>query len=459
MKIPCAKYLPFIVTGLEFLKPALTNSQFNTIILVATALVLGGKFCLSEFNRLWLGDRCVSTLSHFFSHAKFSSNEMQHLYALQLIHLYKPKYGYYCIDDTMKHHTNFCKWIHGVFVLFDHALKTTLKATCIVVLYYTDGGVIKFPICFRIYYQDTKNMPWQNGKKYVCTPKYELAIEMLQWAIDKGFPIGVVLADAWFGIDPFIKGLKRLGMSYVIEIKSSLTIRTPCKTPRLTQTGKLAKNQYDQIPLPDVFKAISSFSKCGFTANQSTGKEEKVLYHTKVITTTLNAISGSHRIVQSIDPKKGTTKYLLTNELDWEATKTISVYSHRWVIEEFFRNAKQLSDMEGATIRSEQGVTLTICLVSWIDSLLHYENYKLGTGGKLPKEPLTVPSIIRRSQYENFVDFVSRVQKDSTILTKWFNMERKNIERKRKRTNTLIELEYIADWNMEEPMPKAAQAI
>ena len=34
----------------------------------------------------------------------------------------------------------------------------------------------------------------------------------------------------------------------------------------------------------------------------------------------------------------------------------IKSYSFRWVIEEFFRNAKQLSDMEGATIRSEQGV-------------------------------------------------------------------------------------------------------
>lgn len=456
MKIPCAKHLPFIVTGLEFLKPALTNSQFNTITLVATALVLGGKFCLSEFNRLWLGDRCVSTLSHFFSHAKFSTKEMQHLYALRMVNLYQPKYGYYCIDDTMKHHTNFCKWIHGVFILFDHAMKTNLKATCVVFLYYTDGGIIKFPISFRIYYQNTSNMPWQNGKEYVCIPKYKLAIEMLQWAIDKGFPQGVVLADAWFGIDPFIKGLKRLDMSYVIEIKSSFTIKTLCKTPRLTKTGKLAKNQYDLIALPDVFKTISSFSKCGFTANQSTGKEEKVLYHAKVITANLNAISGKHRIVQSIDPKKGTTKYLLTNELSWETAKTISVYSHRWVIEEFFRNAKQLSDMEGATIRSEQGVTLTICLVSWIDSLLHYENYKLGTVGKLPKEPLTIPSIIRQAQYDNLVVFVNQVQEDSTILTKWFIIERKRIERKRKKTNKLIELEYHCDCNTEQPIKNAA---
>src|SRR3972149_11546162 len=139
MKIPCVERLSFIVSGLAFLQPALTNSQFYNLTLIATALVLGSKFYLSEINRMWLEEKCVSTLSHFMSHAKFSTAEMQHLYALQVMHLYKIKSGYFIIDDTMQHHTNYCKWIHGVFVLFDHALKTNLKAICIVVLYFSDG--------------------------------------------------------------------------------------------------------------------------------------------------------------------------------------------------------------------------------------------------------------------------------------------------------------------------------
>ena len=441
MKIPCAERLPFILTGLAFLQPALTNAQFYNLTLVATALVLGGKFSLSAFNRMWLGDKCVSTLSYFFSHAKFSTTEMQELYALQMMHLYKLQDGYYCIDDTMKHHTNFCKWIHGVCVLFDHALKTNLKAICVVVLYYNDGGIIKFPIAHRIYYQNTNNMPWQNGKKFICKPKYELAIEMLQWAIGKGFPLGVVLADSWFGSGPFIKSLKLLGMSYVIEIKSSLKVRIPCKELKFTSTGRVAKQQYDLTILPDVFKNISTWNKCGFAADKERGKEEKVIYHTKISTARLNSIAGKHRIVQSIDPTKNTTKYLLTNELTWESTKIISAYSHRWVIEEFFRNAKQLSDMEGATIRSEQGVTLALCLVSWIDSLLHFENYKQSTAGKLSKEPLTVPSIVRQAQYNNLEAFVNRVQKDEDLLKKWLEVEKKQLNRKRKKSNVLITIE------------------
>ena len=449
MKIPCAERLPFIVTGLSFLQPALTNAQFNNLTLVATALVLGGQFSLSAINRMWLGKKCVSTLSYFFSHAKFSSPEMEHLYALQLMRLYNLKGGYYCIDDTMKHHTNYCKWIHGVFVLFDHALKTNLKAICIVVLYYSDGGIIKFPISHRIYYQDTDKMPWQNGKKFVCKPKYELAIELIEWAITQGFPRGVVLADSWFGSGPFVKGLKRLGMSYVIEIHKSLKVRNPCKEAKLTPTGKIAKKQYDLIELPKVFISTLTFIKCGFAANKIEGKEEKVLYHTKIITVRLNSIEGKHRIVESIDPVKQTTKYLLTNELNWEASKIISVYSNRWVIEEFFRNAKQLTDMEGASIRSEQGVTLTLCLVSWIDSLLHLENYKQSTAGKLPKEPLTVPSIVRRAQYKNLEVFIDQVTEDASVLIKWLKFESKNLDKKRKKHNMLINIEECTESQAE----------
>jgi len=266
------------------------------------------------------------------SHAKFSTAEMQYLYVLQVMHLYKIKSGYFIIDDTMQHHTNYCKWIHGVCVLFDHTLKTNLKAICIVVLYYSDGESIKFPIKHEIYYKDTNNMPWQGGKQYVCMSKYDLSIKMLEWAINHGFPRCLVLADSWFGIGPFIKELKRLKLSYVVEIKNTYTVRMTCKAPKLTPKGRLAKNQYDLMTLPNVFKMILTYTPCGFAPNKNKGKEEKVIYHTKVITGRLNSIVGKHRIVQSIDPAKHTTKYFLTDQLTWEATKIISVYSHRWVI-------------------------------------------------------------------------------------------------------------------------------
>lgn len=114
-----------------------------------------------------LKEKSVSTLSHFLSDAKFSTVEMQALYASRALFRYKinKRKGYFIIDDTMTHHSKFCKWLHGVFVLFDHAIGTNLKARCIVVLYYSDGGSAKFPLTFRIYYQESSKMPWARKKK------------------------------------------------------------------------------------------------------------------------------------------------------------------------------------------------------------------------------------------------------------------------------------------------------
>ncbi|MBF0203050.1 MAG: hypothetical protein HQK67_01790 [Desulfamplus sp.] len=97
--------------------------------------------------------------------------------------------------------------------------------------------------------------------------------------------------------------------------------------------------------------------------------------------------------------------------------------------------------MEGATIRSEQAVTLSLCLVSWIDFLLHLENYKQRTAGKLTKESLTIPSIVRQAQYSNLEALLDRLEKDETFVQKWLKVEKACIEKKRKEHKQLIEID------------------
>lgn len=443
MKIPCVERIPLLVTGLSFLLPALSNCQYNNLTLIASALVLGANFNLTEINRMFLKEKSISALSHFLSDAKFSTIEMQELYASHAYfrHKIKNRKGYFIIDDTMTHHSKFCQWLHGVFVLFDHAFGTNLKARCIVVLYYSDGRSAKFPLAFRIYYQESSKMAWTRRKKLVHKTKNELAIEMLEWALSKGYPVCTVLADSWFGVEAFIKGLKRLKLSYVIEIKNSLKVRVTCSTPKLTPTGKLAKNQYELKSLSDFFNLITGMITSGFAADEKLGKDAKILYHTKIANVRLNAIPGKHRIVQSLDPSKGTIKYLLTNELTWESSKIISVYSYRWVIEEFFRNAKQLLDMEGVTVRSEQGITTALCLVFYIDFLLHLENCK-STAENTQMESKTIPSIIRGLQHENQVKFINKVKDDRAFVEKWITTINSSIDRKRKQNKPLVDLSF-----------------
>jgi len=115
----------------------------------------------------------------------------------------------------------------------------------------------------------------------------------------------------------------------------------------------------------------------GFLGDLATGKEEKILYEIQEKTCRIHALPGLHKVVYSYDPERKTEKYLITNELTWEGVKLVKEYFHRWVIEEFFRNAKQQLNMEGACVRSKQGVAITLFLLTCVDSLFHMQIAKL----------------------------------------------------------------------------------
>lgn len=86
-------------------------------------------------------------------------------------------------------------------------------------------------------------------------------------------------------------------------------------------------------------------------------------------------------------------------------------------------------------------LTLSLCLVSWIDFLLHLENYRQCTAGKLTKDSLTIPSIIRQAQYSNLEALLDRLKKDETFVPKWLKVEKEHIEQKRKKHKQLITLD------------------
>jgi len=95
--------------------------------------------------------------------------------------------------------------------------------------------------------------------------------------------------------------------------------------------------------------------------------------------------------------------------------------------------------MEGATLRSKQGVATALCLVSWIDFLLHFENYKQSTAGKLPQGSLTI-----------LKDILERVQREDGFLQKWLAVEKKNIFKERKKTKQLVLLEESQGHQLKE---------
>ena len=53
---------------------------------------------------------------------------------------------------------------------------------------------------------------------------------------------------------------------------------------------------------------------------------------------------------------------------------------------------------------------------------------------------LTIPSIVRRAQYENLNAFLDKTQRDKDFIPKWLAVEEANIYRTRKKTSKLCTL-------------------
>jgi hypothetical protein len=49
--------------------------------------------------------------------------------------------------------------------------------------------------------------------------------------------------------------------------------------------------------------------------------------------------------------------------------------------------------------------------------------------------------MVRRSQYENLVAFLSKVDEDKSFIEKWLAVEKEHMNRKRKKNYELIELD------------------
>jgi hypothetical protein len=152
----------------------------------------------------------VNALSHFMTYAGVDGELLMASavrFAIRTMNLKEIPIKL-AIDDTMEHHSRFCKCIANVYNLFDHALGTYCQAKCIVFAYLVINESIRFPIGWRVYRQ--------GGKK-----KWELALELVDQTMGYGFKIYVVLFDSWYCVAPFVKALVNRKLIFISEMKSN----------------------------------------------------------------------------------------------------------------------------------------------------------------------------------------------------------------------------------------------
>ena len=159
------------------------------------------------------------------------------------------------------------------------------------------------------------------------------------------------------------------------------------------------------------------------------------------------------RLIKSVDVRKDCYKIFVTNELSWDAQKILTEYSYRWMIEEFFRNAKQLFDLEGASIRSEQGGAIKLFLVSFADLLISLQLWKSAQASSHKGLP-TVSAILAQAAEENLKVLLNTNDPDilKQIIDNWLKLchaKQRKVRRERRNLANSNDFDIIPNESTE----------
>src|SRR5918911_502145 len=142
---------------------------------------------------------------------------------------------YWIVDDT-----GFPKkGTHSVGVARQYCGQVGKQENCqLAVTLSLANAHASLPIAFRLYLPETwANAPERRARagipdEIAFQTKSEIALDQIRRALAAGVPVGVVLADAGYGVDTgFRASLTALGLIYVVGIQSSTSLWPPGTGP------------------------------------------------------------------------------------------------------------------------------------------------------------------------------------------------------------------------------------
>ncbi|MBL7075651.1 IS701 family transposase [candidate division KSB1 bacterium] len=312
---------------LDQFKDLFSKPQLSHFAEYLTGLIVCDRANIKQINNSFVGHREYSNKDRFMTRARWPEEKVDRrrieLIKSRIGHL-NPVKGCLGIDDTILE--KFGKQIEEAGKYYDHAEARYVWGHNIVTSQYvTPRGC--FPIGLRLYLKRDK-------KDKAFRTKIELAQELVEHALLSGLRFKTVVFDAWFLSKDFVKFIESRELNWVGAAKSDRIIfpggqRMNLETFRCT----LKKSDFKKIDIDG--KTFYCFTK---TVKMSKLGKVRLL------------------IVHEEEDLSDTPKYLVTNNLRWEARRILKVYQGRWPIETFYRNSKQNLALEDYEMRDLVGI-------------------------------------------------------------------------------------------------------
>lgn len=304
-----------------------SQPQLRHFAQYVTGLIVCDKATIKQINNSFIGHREYSNKDRFMREASWPEEEVDHR-RLELIKEsvgpLNPDKGVMVIDDTILE--KFGKHINEVGTFYDHAEGRYVLGHTIVTSHYVTPRTC-FPIGWRLYLKrDKRDKTFKN--------KLKLAQELIEQAVLMDLPFKSVVFDAWYLAKDVVTFIESQGLHWVGAAKSNRLIFVGGQRMRLDAFGQsLNRSDFKKIDINET--TFYCFSK---TVRMSKLGKVRLL------------------IVHQEEDLSDEPKYLVTDNLRWEARRILRMYQSRWQIETFYRDAKQNLGLEDYEMRDLLGI-------------------------------------------------------------------------------------------------------
>jgi hypothetical protein len=403
MELPIVGPAPVVAEHAAVFRDLFDNHcQFRHFQHYLTGLIVLPNKSLATMARCILESADKTNLSRFLSDAPWRADEVNRRRIRFMLQQTKPhrrrrRESLVVLDDTL------CEHVGSLFEYVDrhynHGDGTYPLAHNPVTSFYVSGPV-RFPLDLHLYRRYEELTQWETSvakhfpdlkiptnkkarnrlhkqvdpvllqdpdfraRHEQFRTKIALAMDLVEAAIRRKVPFGVVVFDAWYLAEDLVQVLVRRRKDWISLLKKNRLLETGSFHVR-DANGWPLKLPGPHIAVEDLVPLIPA------TAYRPVSVKE----HTYWCFTLAVRIPGlgKVRIVVSFEHESvtGRSVVLVTNRVDWSAAKIISLYSQRWPTETFYQDGKGHLGFNEYRMRSAEAIGKHWCLVFVAYSLLH----------------------------------------------------------------------------------------
>jgi DDE superfamily endonuclease len=417
MQLPIVAPAPIVTAHADIFRDLFENRcQFRHFQHYLTGLIVLDNKSLAHITRCVLESADKTNLSRFFSEAPWFQdpvNDRRVEYLLQQTQAVRgPKADAILIlDDTL------CEHVGNLFDYvdrhYDHGDDLYPLAHNPVTSHYVSGPV-RFPLDLRLYRRYEELTHWEDfvRKHFPDRPipttkkerarlhkavdpvllddldfqqlhqqfrtKIDLGIALLEAAIRHKVPWSVLLFDSWYLADELVSMARYHKKDWGSLLKKNRNLETNSFGLKDAE-GQLIRLEGPHIAVEDLVSLIPPTAYRAVTVGDKT-------YWTFPLAVRLPGL-GKVRLVVSFKNAEltGTYAVLVSNRVDWNAQRLLTLYVQRWPIETFYQDGKGHLGLDEYRMRNAEAIQKHWCLVFVAYSLLHLDCLPSSpTKGSLP---------------------------------------------------------------------------